>query len=77
MSRNVSRPRAATTALAEEIQGYVRARVPILYLVTWEEERVLREIVEPDNIGTRIAPGISVGPLGKQRNADLFSGTVR
>ena len=48
----MSKPRAnpspaaptASTALAEEIQGYIRARVPILYLVTWEEERVLREV---------------------------------
>jgi SpoVK/Ycf46/Vps4 family AAA+-type ATPase len=44
-----SRRRPATappagTALAEEIQGYVRARVPILYLVTWEEGRALREV---------------------------------
>jgi len=30
--------------LAEELLGYVRARVPLIYLVSWEEERVLREV---------------------------------
>ncbi|MBX3465928.1 MAG: AAA family ATPase [Planctomycetes bacterium] len=27
-----------------EVEAYVRARAPLLYLVTWEEERVLREL---------------------------------
>ncbi|RMG11459.1 MAG: AAA family ATPase [Planctomycetota bacterium] len=30
--------------MGEEVSDYVRARVPLLYLVTWEEERVLREL---------------------------------
>ena len=30
--------------LGRQLQAYVCARVPILYLVSWEEERVLREI---------------------------------
>ncbi len=34
----------ATPRIRAELEAYVRARVPILYLVTWEEERVVREL---------------------------------
>ena len=30
--------------LLEQLQAHVRARFPLLYLVTWEEERALREV---------------------------------
>ena len=32
------------SALIREVEGYVRARFPLLYLVTWEEERAVREL---------------------------------
>jgi ATP-dependent 26S proteasome regulatory subunit len=35
---------SALSPLGQEIEAYVRARVPILYLVTWEEARALREV---------------------------------
>jgi SpoVK/Ycf46/Vps4 family AAA+-type ATPase len=38
------RQQPARQPFAQEIEAYVRARVPLLYLVTWEEERVLREL---------------------------------
>ncbi len=34
----------APAGIRADLEAYVRARVPILYLVTWEEERVLREL---------------------------------
>lgn len=37
-------PRAPRPALSSELAAYVRARFPVLYVVTWEEERALREI---------------------------------
>jgi len=35
---------APLSPLAKELDAYIRARVPLLYLVTWEEERALREL---------------------------------
>ena len=35
---------AELSPLARDIDAYVRARVPIIYLVTWEEARALREV---------------------------------
>lgn len=32
------------SALGKELEGYIRSRAPILYLVSWEEERVIREV---------------------------------
>src|SRR5438067_883285 len=34
----------ALSPLASDVASHVRARFPILYLVSWEEERVLREL---------------------------------
>ena len=34
----------APPGLAEQLTAHVRARIPLLYLVTWEEERTLREV---------------------------------
>jgi SpoVK/Ycf46/Vps4 family AAA+-type ATPase len=41
VSPRVTPPR---TPIAQELEAYVRARVPILWLTTWEEERALREL---------------------------------
>ncbi len=38
------RAESEPSRVARELEGYVRARVPLLYLVTWEEERALREV---------------------------------
>jgi SpoVK/Ycf46/Vps4 family AAA+-type ATPase len=46
-SRRTKAKRAAgveLSPLGQELAAYVRARFPILYLVTWEEERILREV---------------------------------
>jgi hypothetical protein len=35
---------AELSPIAQDVASHVRARFPILYLVSWEEERVLREL---------------------------------
>ncbi len=35
---------AGPSPLAQDIEAYVRARAPLLWLVTWEEDRVLRDL---------------------------------
>lgn len=45
MARRKAAPKGTPLSpLARQVQSYVCARFPILYLVSWEEERVLREV---------------------------------
>ncbi|HZV03197.1 MAG TPA: hypothetical protein VFF73_41215, partial [Planctomycetota bacterium] len=44
MSRRSPKKNEPLSPLGVEISAHVRARFPLLYLVTWEEERALRDL---------------------------------
>ena len=51
----------------QELETLVRARYPILYVVTWEETRVVNEIVRKVDLNEykrkQAAPGLKITPL--------------